>query len=105
VKAIPTEAERILWKQLINDRRFAGRGFKRQMPIGLHVNDFASFPLKCVIDLVPEAETEAAIRAREQKRAWLEERGYRVIAVTAADVERDVAEVLEKLAAVVPGTA
>jgi tRNA/rRNA methyltransferase len=101
----PTEAERILWKQLINDRRFAGRGFKRQMPIGLHVNDFASFPLKCVIDLVPEAETEAAIRAREQKRAWLEERGYRVIAVTAADVERDVAEVLEKLAAVVPGTA
>ena len=30
----PTEAERMLWQALVNDRRFAGRGFKRQTPIG-----------------------------------------------------------------------
>src|SRR5471030_2895315 len=42
----PTEAERALWQALVNDRRFAGRGFKRQVPIGQHVSDFVSFPLK-----------------------------------------------------------
>jgi tRNA/rRNA methyltransferase len=93
----PTEAERILWKELVNDRRFAGRGFKRQVPVGLHMNDFVSFPLKCVIDLVPAAESEAAQTARAEKRAWLAERDYRVIEVMADEVEKDVAGVLAKL--------
>ncbi len=30
----PTDAERALWQALVNDRRFAGRGFKRQTPVG-----------------------------------------------------------------------
>ena len=30
----PTEAERMLWDALVNDRRFAGEGFKRQVPVG-----------------------------------------------------------------------
>ncbi len=30
----PTEAERMLWQALTNDRRFAGQGFKRQVPVG-----------------------------------------------------------------------
>ena len=68
----PTEAERTLWQALVNDRRFAGRGFKRQVPIGPHIADFVSFPLECVIDLVPAAESEAAAQARADKRAWLE---------------------------------
>ncbi len=42
----PTEAERALWSALTNDRRFAGRGFKRQVPIGPHINDFVSFALR-----------------------------------------------------------
>ena len=33
----PTEAERVLWQALVKDRRFAGRGFKRQIPIGPHI--------------------------------------------------------------------
>lgn len=94
----PTEAERVLWHALVNDRRFAGLGFKRQMPIGLYTNDFVSFPLKCVIDLVPPAEPEAAGKARHEKRAWLVERGYRVMEVRAGEVERDVAKVLDALA-------
>src|SRR5271169_454531 len=73
----PTEAERTLWQALVNDRRFAGLGFKRQVPIGPHIADFVSFPLKCVIDLLPAAD-EAAMRARADRRAWLEAHGYRV---------------------------
>jgi tRNA/rRNA methyltransferase len=95
----PTEAERILWQALTNDRRFAGRGFKRQVPVGAHITDFVSFPLKCVIDLVPAGEAEDAQRGRAEKRAWLADHDYKVVAVEAAEVERDVAAVLDRLAA------
>ena len=44
----PTDAERALWQALVNDRRFAGRGFKRQTPVGQHICDFVSFPLRLV---------------------------------------------------------
>ena len=46
------------------DRRFAGHGFKRQVPVGPHITDFVSFPLRVVIDLVPAGESEAAARTR-----------------------------------------
>jgi tRNA/rRNA methyltransferase len=95
----PTEAERMLWQALVNDRRFAGRGFKRQVPIGSHITDFVSFPLKCVIDLMPPKETDGAARARAERRAYLTERGYRVCQVRAEDVEGNVAAVLDGLAA------
>jgi tRNA/rRNA methyltransferase len=94
----PTDAERALWQALLNDRRFAGRGFKRQVPIGPHIADFVSFPLKSVIELAPQAETGAASRTRTEMRAWLEAHDYRVVEVAAADVERDVAKVLDALA-------
>ncbi len=95
----PTEAERLLWQALTNDRRFAGRGFKRQTPIGAHICDFVSFPLRTVIDLVPVAEEKPAAEQRAKKRAWLVERDYRVIEIATFDVETDVAAVLERLAA------
>ena len=98
----PTEAERMLWQGLVNDRRFAGRGFKRQVPIGPHIADFVSFPLKCVIDLVPPAEPEEAARTRSERRSYLAERGYRVCEVRAAEVERDVAGMLDGLAERIP---
>ena len=94
----PTEAERTLWQALVNDRRFAGRGFKRQTPIGPHIADFVSFPLKTVIDLVPPQEEEAAALARDNKRVWLEQHGYKVIVVTGPAVEANVDKVLDALA-------
>jgi len=94
----PTEAERTLWQALVNDRRFAGRGFKRQTPIGPHIADFVSFPLKTVIDLVPPQEEEAAALARDNKRLWLEQHGYKVIVVTAPAVDANVEKVLDALA-------
>jgi tRNA/rRNA methyltransferase len=94
----PTEAERTLWMQLTNDRRFAGRGFKRQTPVGQHICDFVSFALRLVIDLVPHEESAAAAAARAQKRAWLVEREYRVIEIGAKEVDADPATVLDRLA-------
>ena len=94
----PTEAERTLWSALTNDRRFAGAGFKRQTPVGQNICDFVSFPLRLVIDLVPHEESAAAAAARAQKRAWLMERDYRVIAIEACEVDANAADVLERLA-------
>jgi len=99
----PTEAERLLWHALVEDRRFAGRGFKRQVPIGPHITDFVSFPLKCVIDLVPRKESADATRTRAERRAYLVEREYRVCEVSVEDVERDIKQVLDNLTAAVPG--
>jgi len=93
----PTEPERALGQALVNDRRFAGRGFKRQTPIGQHICDFVSFPLRVVIDLVPVEESAEATKARAAKRAWLAARDYRVIEVAAHDVASDAGAVLDRL--------
>jgi tRNA/rRNA methyltransferase len=97
----PTEAERALWQALTNDRRFAGRGFKRQTPVGQHICDFVSFPLRFVIDLIPIEESAAAAKTRTERRNWLTARGYRVVEVCAGDVENDVGGVLERLQAMI----
>jgi len=93
----PTDAERALWDGLTKDRRFAGVGFKRQVPVGTHITDFVSFALRVVIDLVPTHESEPAAKARTDKRTWLIERGYRVLAVEASAVEADLPQVLDRL--------
>jgi tRNA/rRNA methyltransferase len=94
----PTDAERILWDGLTGDRRFAGKGFKRQVPVGAHIADLVSFPLRIVIEVVPASESGAAARARSSRCHWLQERGYRVLQVTAPSVEADVKQVLDQLA-------
>jgi tRNA/rRNA methyltransferase len=94
----PTDAERELWNALVRDRRFAGRGFKREVPIGPHIADLVSFPLRVVIELVPAEESDDAAATRRTRRAWLEARDYRVCAVAETAVEADAARVLDGLA-------
>jgi len=94
----PTEAERALWDALTRDRRFAGKGFKRQVPVGPHITDFVSFALRMVIELVPPSESEAVAKARADERAWLIERGYRVIELEEEAVAGDLSQVLDRLA-------
>jgi tRNA/rRNA methyltransferase len=93
----PTDAERWLWDALTKDRRFAGLGFKRQTPIGQHIADLVSFPLRTVIDIVPDDESEGAARSRAEEHTWLAERGYRVIELSAGEIEAEVEAVLERL--------
>jgi tRNA/rRNA methyltransferase len=94
----PTDAERLLWDGLNKDRRFAGKAIKRQVPVGTHIVDFVSFPLRLVIEIVPANESDPAIKARSDRRAWLIERGYRVLDVAASAVTADLPGVLDQLA-------
>ena len=97
----PTDAERLLWTAMTGDRRFAELGFKRQTPIGPHVADFVSFPLRVVVDVVPDSEDPKASDARAQKLVWLRARDYRIVEVRAGEVTRDVNEVLDRVLTVV----
>jgi tRNA/rRNA methyltransferase len=101
----PTDAERLFWNALTRDRRFAGRGFKRQVPIGPHICDFVSFALRVVIDMVPQDESEQAIKERVGRNAWLEQRGYRIIVIAVAQIEGDLAEILDRIAGDVAASA
>ncbi len=93
----PTEAERRFWDTMIKDRRFAGRGFKRQTPVGAYIPDVVSFELRLVIELLPDDESEAALQARAERHTWLAERGYRIVTFAAREVETDIAGVLDRL--------
>jgi len=93
----PTEAERALWTGIVNDRRFAGFGFKRQVPVGPHIPDFVSFALRTVLELVPSENGPEAARVRADRRKWLEQRQYRVIDIAAADVEAGLDRALDRL--------
>jgi tRNA/rRNA methyltransferase len=93
----PTEAQRALWEALTRDRRFASLGFKRQVPVGPHITDIVSFPLRAVIDVVPQDEIEAARKDRAERQAWLAERGYRVFAVPSEAIEQNSGAVIDDL--------
>jgi tRNA/rRNA methyltransferase len=92
----PTDAERILWKALTTDRRFAGQ-FRRQTPVGRHIPDFVSFPSRLAIELVNPDETDVIAKDRADRGAWLKERDYRVVAIKADDVTGDLDAVLARL--------
>jgi tRNA/rRNA methyltransferase len=98
----PTDAERILWQSLTKDRRFAGQ-FKRQTPVGRRIPDFVSFAHRIAIELVNPNETDTIAKDRADREAWLEARGYRVVRMAVADVERDLARELDRLASFLPG--
>ena len=76
----------------------AGKGFKRQVPVGPHITDLVSFPLRLVIELVPGDESIEARQTRNARCAWLIERNYRVVEVAEPDVEADIGKVLDHLA-------
>ena len=92
----PTDAERILWQSLTRDRRFAGQ-FKRQTPVGRQIPDFVSFAHRIAIELTNPGESDAIIKDRSGRRAWLEARDYRVLDMAVADVERDLDAELDRL--------
>ena len=65
--------------------------------VGRHIPDFVSFVHRIAIELVNPGETEVIATDRAARKAWLESRGYRVIEMKAADVERDLASELARL--------
>jgi len=91
-----SDAERVLWKTLTKDRRFAGQ-FKRQTPVGRQIPDFVSFPHRLAIELIAANEATEVGRDRDERRAWLHQRDYRVVDMREVDVMSDLEAVLVML--------
>jgi tRNA/rRNA methyltransferase len=68
--------------------------------VGRHIPDFVSFTKRVAIELVNADETEVIAKDRAARKEWLEARGYRVECMKVADVERDLAGKLDRLAIV-----
>ena len=92
-----TEAEKVLWARLRN-RGMAGTKFRRQQPIGSYVVDFVSFERKLIIEIDGGQHNDReAIEKDEQRTAWLNEKGYRVLRFWNNEVLMETNGVLEQI--------
>ena len=72
----PTDCERLLWRRL-RLRQMLGRKFRRQVPIGRYVVDFACVECLLVVEADGGQHAESAYDARRD--AYLRARGFRVL--------------------------
>jgi Uncharacterized protein conserved in bacteria len=92
-----TAAERKLWSHLRN-RQLVGLKFRRQVPIGRCIVDFACVEAKVVVEVDGSQHADsAADRARDSA---LRAKGYRVVRVW----NNEVMETIEGVLAVIAGT-
>ena len=73
-----TPAERALWR-ILRDRRLNGLKFRRQVPLGNYIADFACFDPKVVIEC--DGGQHADSRYDATRDEWLRAQGFRVIRV------------------------
>jgi very-short-patch-repair endonuclease len=104
LRETPTDAENLLWRRL---RRFpiSGTHFRRQVPIGPYVADFACMAARLIIEVDGSQHGHGDIRERDDKRTrWLEAEGYRVLRFWNNDLTNNMDGVLEAIYAVVHGS-
>jgi very-short-patch-repair endonuclease len=76
LRANMTDAERRLW-YLLRAHRFQDIKFKRQVPVGPYIVDFACMGQKLAIEV--DGGQHADNDADVQRTKWLEGRGFRVL--------------------------
>ena len=90
----PTASERLLWQELRGQK--LGVKFRRQHPIGPLVADFCCPALRLIVEVDgPVHEGQGARDATRQR--LLEERGYTVLRLSAAEVETHLPAALERI--------
>ena len=99
-----TDAEKSLWRALKNVPVY-GSHFRRQVPIGPYVADFACLKARLVIELDGGHHSQDDIRAKDEIRSrWLEREGYRVIRFWNAELTENIAGVLDTIYAALYGS-
>jgi len=97
-----TDAEVRLWWRL---RRWqmGGQRFRRQVPTGPYILDFVCLKARLVIE-VDGGQHATTVEADNQRTAWLESRGFRVLRFWNHDVLHDTNGVLETIRAALPAS-
>jgi len=76
LRTIMTDAEKRLWYRL-RRRQLANQRFRRQVPIGTYIVDFACVEAMLIVEVDGSQHLESATdRARDR---WLQGEGYRVL--------------------------
>ena len=92
-----TDAEQLLWG-LVRDRRFAGKKFRRQHPIGRYILDFYCHECRLVVELDGGQHNDEETRSRDDRRSrFLRKQGVRVVRFWNHDVLLQTDSVLESL--------
>ncbi len=75
-----TAAETMLWRSLLD--RGIGTKFRRQVPIGPYVADFACVAARLIVELDGRPRDEPERQAHDRYRdAWLIDHGWRVLRI------------------------
>ncbi|WP_449553959.1 endonuclease domain-containing protein [Lelliottia amnigena] len=72
-----TPEELRLW-YLLRDRRFFGYKFRRQMPIGAYIVDFACFKASLIVEL-DGGQHQDDVEYDQRRSAFLNDNGWKVI--------------------------
>src|SRR4051812_24617142 len=88
-----TDVERVMWR-LLRDRRFAGIKFRRQVPIGPYIADFASARHRIAVEVDGGQHGGAS---DERRDVFLTAQGWRVIRFWNNDVLQNRSGVFERL--------
>ena len=93
-----TDAERLMWGEL-RDKKLNGFSFKRQVPIGPYIADFACHAKKLVVEIDGGQHfADDAERADAARTAAIEARGFRVVRFSNAEVMGNREGVLQSIA-------
>ena len=90
-----TDAERHLWPHL-RRRQLLGFKFRRQVPVGPFIADFACIDAKLIVELDGGQHVDEQA-ADESRSRFLESRGFRVLRFWNDDVLTRTEEVLEEI--------
>jgi very-short-patch-repair endonuclease len=99
-----TGAEDLLWRRL---RRFpiSGTHFRRQVPIGPYVADFACMAARLIVEVDGSQHGRDDVHRRDERRTrWLEAEGYRVLRFWNNDLTTNMDGVLEAIYAPIYGS-
>ncbi len=96
-----TDAELKLWNEL-RAHRLMGLGFRRQLPIGGYIVDFACPEHKIVVELDGSQHANGdAVDYDKQRSARLEQNGWTVLRFWNDDVLRDIDNVCQHIVRIV----
>ena len=98
MRAAPTDAESVIWRQL-RAHRFARHKFKRQQPIGNYILDFVCFEAKVIVEVDGGQHNRSS--ADKERDAWLESQGFIVLRFWNNDVMRNLEGVLMRILEVI----
>jgi very-short-patch-repair endonuclease len=99
-----TDAEKALWRALKRIPVY-GSHFRRQVPTGPYVADFACLKARLLIELDGGHYSQNDIAAKDENRTqWLQQEGYRVVRFWNAELIENMNGVLDTIYAALYGS-